>query len=137
MRKLGPLLFCFALLLVAIAMLACGGSNRLQSLSISPATADAQNFPNGQVQFTAMGMLGGSSQASPVSARWWTNQPWTAPPTAAIINLSSTGLAQCFPLAPAGTYQIWAVAPADPNLPVSEMTMTTKQLSATAQITCP
>lgn len=136
MRKLRPLLSSFALLLVAMTVLACGNSNRLQSLSISPATADARNFPNGQVQFTAIAVFGGSSHASAVSALWWTTPPWTYPPTPTTINLSSSGLAQCFPFA-AGTYPIWAVAPTDPSLPLSKMTMTTSQVSATAQLTCP
>jgi hypothetical protein len=138
MSKPGLILSYAKLFLVAFFLLACGGSSRqLQSLSISPATADAQNFPNGQVQFTAMGTFNGSSQASAISALWWTTAPWTYPPTPAIISLSGTGLAQCFPLAPAGTYTIYAVAPVDPSVTVSQMTMTTRQLVTTAQVTCP
>jgi len=128
------------LFLIALFLLACGSSRQLQSLSINPATADAQTYPNGQVQFTAMGTYTGSSQTTAVSALWWTTSPWTYPPdtpTPAIINLSSTGLAQCYPSAPPGTYLIYAVAPVDPSVMVSQMTMMTKQLAATAQITCP
>src|SRR5579884_2298020 len=52
-------LFAVSLLL---ALAGCGGmdvgmnSRRvLQSVTVSPATADSQSFPNGQVTFTAMG----------------------------------------------------------------------------------
>jgi hypothetical protein len=33
----------------------CGTGRRLQSVSLSPASADAQDFPNGQVPFAATG----------------------------------------------------------------------------------
>ena len=43
------------LLLAAAAVSGCGGSRQLQSVSLSPAVANAQSFPNGQVAFTATG----------------------------------------------------------------------------------
>lgn len=43
------------LLTLSLAALACGSSRNLQSVAISPATANAQNFPNGQVAFAATG----------------------------------------------------------------------------------
>jgi len=130
--KPGPLLFSAPLVLFALAMVACGGANhQLQSLSISPAAGATQ------VQFTAVGMFAGSSQTAPVSALWWTIQPWTYPPTPFSVSVSSTGFARCETFAPAGTYTIFAVAPVDPNTPLSKMSMSTKQVSATAQITCP
>jgi hypothetical protein len=131
MRNTGPLLLLVVLLVLAICMLGCGGSNRqLQSLSIRPAVGVTQ------VQFTAMGTFRDSGKTAPVSALWWTTQPWTYPPTPFIVTVSSTGFAQCQAFAPAGTYTIFAVAPVDPNMPLSQMSMTTKQVSATAQLTC-
>ena len=59
------------------------------------------------------------------------------PPAPFTGTASSSGLAQCEASAPAGTYSIWAVAPVDQSVPVSTMTMTTKQVSATGQLTCP
>jgi hypothetical protein len=56
---LGPLL-----LLAALAFSACGSSRHLQSVSLSPAAADAQSFPNGQVPFKAAGTF--SKPPSPV-----------------------------------------------------------------------
>jgi hypothetical protein len=36
----------------------CGsGSRQLQTVALSPSSADAQNFPNGQVTFTATGIF--------------------------------------------------------------------------------
>jgi hypothetical protein len=133
-RKLGPLLPCSTLVLIALSTLACGSGNRqLQSMSISPASA------SGQVQFTAVGTSSGASHTSAVSALWWTNPPWTYPPTPNVvfITVSSSGLAQCNSSAPTGTYMIWAVAPVDPHVPLSQMSMTTPQVVATAQLTCP
>ena len=53
-------------LLAALCMSACGssGPRQLQSVTLSPATADAKNFPNGEVQFTATGTF--SKPPSPV-----------------------------------------------------------------------
>jgi hypothetical protein len=42
-------------LLWLLALSACGSGRQLQSVNITPATADAQSFSNGQVQFVAMG----------------------------------------------------------------------------------
>ena len=132
MRSTGLLFLFVVLIVLAIYMLGCGGSNhQLQSLSISPAAGATQ------VQYTAVGMFAGSSQTAPVSALWWTIQPWTYPPTPSIVTVSSTGFAQCETFAPAGTYTIFAVAPVDLDMPLSQMSMSTKQVSATAQITCP
>ena len=63
------------LLLVALAALAlgCGSSSTsnssrmLQSIAISPATADAQNFTSGQVQFSAIGTFSASPSPAPVT----------------------------------------------------------------------
>lgn len=74
--KTGPVHPCLVMSLIALSMLACGSSTRqLQSLSISPAAGSTQ------VQFTAIGTFVGSSQTAAVNAMWWTNQPWTYPPT--------------------------------------------------------
>jgi len=47
-RKLTP-----GMLLAVSFLAACGGS---QPITLTPASADAQNFPNGIVQFTAKGV---------------------------------------------------------------------------------
>ena len=48
------------LLLSLSATMSCGGHN-LQSVTVTPSAADAQQFPNGQVPFVAKGTFGGSS----------------------------------------------------------------------------
>jgi hypothetical protein len=57
--------------LLAIALLACGNTNpntyrALISVSVSPEIADAQNYPNGQVVFTATGTFNVSPLTGPV-----------------------------------------------------------------------
>jgi len=125
---------CGLILAVALPLLSCGGNSpRLQSLTISPVSG------SGSVQYKATGTMTGSSQSMPVSVLWWTNQPWTYPPTPAFWpSISSAGLAQCKPGAPSGArYTIWAVAPLYSNVPLPQMNESTEQISATAQLTCP
>jgi hypothetical protein len=60
--------FAFAgplLLLVAVVTSGCGGGRHLQSVTLTPPAADAQNFPNGQVPFVATGTY--SKAPSPVN----------------------------------------------------------------------
>src|SRR5580692_1231344 len=88
MRKYGLSIFFLAVLAVAIT-LACGSSpppRALQSVSLSPPTADAQGSP---VQFTATG--------------YFNDQPSTA------VSVSAAGVAQCA-VGAVGTYTVWAWA---------------------------
>jgi hypothetical protein len=64
MTRLHPLTGATFLLLVALTFLACGSNRKLESVTLSPTSADAKNFPNGQVPFTATGMY--SKPPSPV-----------------------------------------------------------------------
>ncbi len=60
--------FAFAgplLLLVAVVNSGCGSSRHLQSVTLTPPTADAQNFANGQVPFAATGTF--TKPPSPVN----------------------------------------------------------------------
>jgi hypothetical protein len=52
-------------LLWLLALSACGSGRQLQSVSLSPPTADAQSFPSGQVPFVATGTF--SNPPSPVT----------------------------------------------------------------------
>ena len=60
------------LALVASIELACGsGSYKIQSITVSPATADAQNYPNGQVPFVATGYYNSApGTVTPLQANW-------------------------------------------------------------------
>ena len=139
MREPRFLLPCALLLLGAVAMLACGtGHGQLQSITISPASADAQTFPNGQVQFTATAIYLDGTHIKPATALWTPGPPWSLAPQIAwpAITLDATGLASCGSAGP-GTYTIFATAPRDPHVPLSQMTMTTPQMTGTATLICP
>lgn len=108
MKRFGPQVFFSLLILIAAITLACGSSPHvLQSVSVSPATADAKDFPNGLVQFTATGFYKTAPvQVTPQKATWGvcvitagSQQPSNA------VTISSNGLAQCVSGAP-GTYTI-------------------------------
>lgn len=114
--------FIVALVVAASLALSCGSSadpqasgDPLLSITVSPAAADAKDYPNGQVQFSATGYYSTNpSQAVPVSHPGWgscyQNQPTSA------VTVSSTGLAQCSTGA-VGTYAVWADAPPNPDGP--------------------
>jgi hypothetical protein len=139
MRKYGLSVSFLAILVIAIT-LACGSSPRiLQSVSLSPPTADARGNP---VQFTATGYF--NEQPSPTKLpepSWgvcYQNQRTTA------VSISAEGVAQCAAGA-VGTYTVWAVAqrggdscgaagtiPANPCGGAGEC-----QVTGTAQLTCP
>ena len=142
MRKYGLSVFFLAILAIAIT-LACGSSpppRALQSVSLSPPTADAQGSP---VQFTAMGYFNDQpSQATLSAANWgacYQHQPTTA------VSVSAAGAAQCA-VGAVGTYTVWAWAesaagscggnngevPANPCGGASQC-----QPTGTAQLTCP
>lgn len=42
--------------LSALALLSCGSSRHLTAINVSPATAEAQSYPGGQVPFAATGI---------------------------------------------------------------------------------
>src|SRR5581483_1669908 len=122
--------------LFAAASLSCSSNHRLQSITISPASADAKDFSNGQVQFTAMGNYGMMTQSAPVKVLWWNSTPWVlAPTTPPGFNIDSNGVATCTNLT--GMFSLWATAPKDQSIAVSQMTQSTSQVTATAQLTCP
>jgi hypothetical protein len=146
------LLFCFSLLLsAAVINLACGNSSPkmtavcggaassssnstgvLQSITVCPATADAQNYSGDQVPFTAFGTYSTPpSPISPITASWgacYQNAPTTA------VSVTSQGLAECAGGAH-GTYTVYA----------SQMTACNAitacgggcQVTGIAQLTCP
>lgn len=140
MREYAFPIFFFALLAIAIT-LACGSSPRaLQSINLSPSTADAQGNP---VQFTATGYFNDQPSTAKLTAANWgacyQNQRTNA------VSVNTDGLAQCASGA-VGTYTVWAWAesaadscggnngevPANPCGGASAC-----QPTGTAQLTCP
>jgi hypothetical protein len=138
-RRFLPFLFLPILTIAAAITLACGSSmHTLQSLSITPASANAQDYPGGQVPFTAAGNYTRQpSPVSPMSATWGACTT-DGNPTAAV-TVSSNGVAQCIS-GSSGTYQVWAY---DVNPGTATCNVLTAcgggcgRVTGTAQLTCP
>ena len=123
--------------LAAIATVGCSSMNSmanrvLQSMVISPATADAQASPSGQVQFSAMGTFSKPPSPAPVpfvapySGSWATSD-------LSVATIDQNGLAQCVPGA-AGTVTISAIASSNAGMGTQN---TSTAVSGTARLTCP
>jgi hypothetical protein len=136
--------FFFLLVLAMAITLACGSptgpgntTGILKSVSISPASADAQNYPFGLVQFTATGYYTTPPfQVTPLTATW--GACYQGNPTNGV-SVSKKGLAQCA-AGSAGTYTVWAFAPSNAQVcPAFLGSCGTGgcQVTGTAQLTCP
>jgi hypothetical protein len=98
---LGPLRSILLLTSVLISF-GCGSGSQLRSVSVSPSAADAKNFANGQVQFSAVGTFNNSSMPQPLNNNQITWCVGTrAGACAGNINLGATvtanGMAACVP----------------------------------------
>jgi hypothetical protein len=146
MSRSGHFLSIIALSLAACVSLACGNSqHQIQSLTLSPSSADAQNYPNGQVPFIATGTYNTPPlTVAPLQANWGAeteqNGFFTGSTTAVSVN--SSGLAQCT-VGASGTYAIGAWVLIDPHARYSCASMGAfgqpgcNSVLGTAQITCP
>ena len=103
----------------------------LQSMAVSPATADAQNFPQGQVQFTATGIF--SMPPSPAQVPFVDpySGSWMSSDTN-IATIDHSGVATCVSGA-SGRVTITAIASSNSAKPPAMSTAVT----GTAQLTCP
>jgi hypothetical protein len=76
MEKVRFALSFLALVLAASLALSCGANqnqnqNQLSSMTVSPATADAQNYPDGEVPFIATGVyVNPTRKVTPQLASW-------------------------------------------------------------------
>jgi hypothetical protein len=113
-------------------------SGILQSVTLCPAAADAQNFPDGEVQFIATGYYSTlPSPVTPLTATWGAcdqNGPTSE------VSVSSNGVAHCA-TGSAGTYRVWAFAPSGSTGPCPALVNACGgggcQVTGTAQLTCP
>ena len=108
MKRYGPQFFLVLLVLVAAFALACGVSQPrlLESVALTPASADAQSYPGGMVPFTATGTYNKSpSPVVPLTATWGACDSTGA--STSQVSVSSTGVAHCATGA-VGTYTVWA-----------------------------
>jgi hypothetical protein len=119
---------------LAVYMTLACGSHVLQSITISPTSADAKDYPNGRVQFVATGHFNTNPlEVTPLSPNWSALDQSLSPTSA--VSVTSTGLAQCADGA-LGTYLIEASDP----MPGSHTGMCPELgcvIFATAQLTCP
>jgi hypothetical protein len=142
MKSLGPQFLLLLLVTVAAVALACGTSPHVQSVSITPAAANAKDYPEGQVQFRAFAYYPGSSSPAAITPEW------SACPPVNVVTVSKTGVAQCVPGA-AGTYYVeafvpvgeLACSPTGPSNPLQSCPLPTGQqcggVEGTATLTCP
>lgn len=143
MKALQLVLALGSLAAAGVLALSCGSSapvqHQLQSITLSPASADAENYANGQVQFVATGHFSTAPMTvSPLTANWGACYQFAA--TSAVW-VTSAGLAQCARGA-AGTYTVWANQPADLPPGVYNCTAETAcgggcTVQGSAQLTCP
>lgn len=140
---------CIAFLgFAAWIALACGSSPKLQSITVSPASADAQNYPNGEVPFVATGHYNSSpTTVTPLQANWgaalFQNENGTMVPTNEAVSVDTNGVAQCGANA-SGTYSIAASVQlpySGPALPCPPPAYSNEascpSVVGTAQLTCP
>ena len=127
--------------LTAVLTLACGSPAKpmsnpgsIQSVTVSPAIADARNYPDGQVQFVATGYYNmPPSPITPLTATWGVCQN-NVPTTE--VTVSTRGLAQCSAGA-VGTYSVFAGDFPDPSCNAITACGGGCLVTGTAQLTCP
>jgi hypothetical protein len=126
----------FSTAILGLALNGCGmnsmAPNRvLQSMTVSPANADAASSPGGKVQFKASGTFSQPPSpdvvtfVAPYSGSWAVSKP-------DIATISQSGLAQCVAGA-SGTVNVIAVASAN-SAPPGAMSIGVQGM---AKLTCP
>jgi hypothetical protein len=141
MTKLRLALSLFALAGVASLTLSCGASSHaptwmrsgLQSVTLSPTTADAQSYSDGEVQFTVTAHYNSAPSTVTIQPANWGACYQGAPTND--VSLTTAGLAKCASGA-VGTYTVWTtISP----IACSAQTACGKGCSpqAIAQLTCP
>ena len=136
-------LFFLALAVATSFALSCGTNtsstsiHQLESITLTPATANAADYPNGQVPFSATGNYNMAPYTvTPLTAGW--GACYNGGVTTAI-TVTQEGVAQCAPGAVAGTYTVWADDPPFGNAPVCNAITACGGgclIAGTAQLTC-
>lgn len=140
MRRLSAAILTLVMCAVLLPTVSCGGNmsmmgRQLQSITVTPASADAKNFPSGMVQFTAMGNFTMSPMSAAPAVMWSIGNPFSSQPAPAGVTISATGLAQCSGFT--GSTIVMATAPMDPLIPLAQMSTMTANVSGSATLICP
>lgn len=124
--------------IIGFGIMGCGRGRHLQSVTLSPASADAQDFANGQVSFTATGVFSKpplSLQLTNKDVTWCAGSDGGA--CVGQINpgvaVDENGVAQCVP-GFTGTATILAGTPSQAAKPDRAMQL---KIFGAAQLTCP
>jgi len=137
MRKLQLALCLLALSVVSLVALSCGTSSQgsagqLQSITLTPAMADAQDYPDGAVPFVATGIYANPpNKVTPLTALWGVCQKGL-PTTFA--SVSTAGVATCGS-GSVGAYEVFAYKPTNCN--VVNLCGGGCTVEGTAQLSCP
>ncbi len=136
MRQLQFALFLLGLFLVSLLALSCGttpgGPGQLQSITLSPAMADAQDYPGGQVPFVATGVyISPAHKVTPLPAQWGACQQNAS---TSEVSVTNAGVAQCASGA-SGAYTVFAFEPTNCN--VINACGGGCTVVGSAQLTCP
>ena len=142
MRRLSTFILVLFVSAVPLLTVSCGGSSmsmqgrQLQSITVTPSMADPMKGSSGQVQFMAMGHFNMAPMTATIPVMWSIGNPFSAQPVPAGVSIdATTGMARCSGFM--GMVSIMAMAPMDPDVPVSQMSMMTMNVSGSAQLTCP
>ena len=129
--------------LALLAALGCGGASffiaggngqLLVVVSVHPNSADAIQFPNGQVPFTAQGTFKSPTSVGSLSNVVWTvDRPaFSTSPDLGHASIDQNGVATCAP-GFVGIVQVFATSPADPQMAISAQ----NAIVGTAHMVCP
>ncbi|MGA6988393.1 MAG: hypothetical protein WBZ01_20220 [Terriglobales bacterium] len=140
MKKLRFMLSFLALILAASFTMSCGASqqSQLQSITVNPANADAQSFPNGEVPFAATGhYIDPTHIVTPQPANWVACQKGLPTTDASV---TPAGVAQCAAGA-VGAYSInaWSISTGPGTYNCSAITACGGgcTIEGSAQLICP
>jgi hypothetical protein len=137
MKPSFSIMFRYLSLLLISGLAGCGSKAQLRGVSISPATADAKNYPSGQVQFTATGSFDGQpSQPLKSPQITWCTGTANGACAGNIVQgaaVDENGLAQCNPSF-TGTANIMAGTYTPATMPDGGAQL---KIFGVAQLTCP
>jgi hypothetical protein len=141
MNRIDLLVSVVALCLIVLTSTDCGSAKRqLQSIAVTPITADAQAFSEGIVQFSAVGNYSGGSPAQgSISAIQWCASPGpgicVSQNVKPGVTISQTGLARC----DAGSAGTWTINADSPPIQTSQPggEIGSNIVVGSATLTCP